>query len=428
MSSIGVTIGFILILFLFIAGTPVWLSILSGSIVLLLYGIGTTAGNIPLGFFSSVDTFTMMAIPFFLLGGNIMAYGGCAEPIFNVMNSWFGKRRGGIPIATIATAMMYAAITGSTNATLAGITAICLPNLRRAGYSDKYSSGMMACAATLGQMIPPSILMIAYGGLVGVNAGTLFIAGIIPGFLCGFGLMFVAYLRSPKPAELNVVFPPETYSINTRLSSLAIGLPAIIMPVIILGSIYGGIMTPTEAGALSCVYGLFICLTIYRGMKKGVMKKILAESCDTNCMVFILCAASVMFAQPLTRLGVPQLFSELFDRFGFTGIRLVIAVIVIYLILGCFVEALPIMYLVFPVVLPALRAQGVDMTWFCIITILCLNIGQVTPPFGSAMFMAAKLIGIPPAEVIKESMPYLFSMLVLLVIIVAFPILSTCLI
>jgi C4-dicarboxylate transporter DctM subunit len=421
-------IGMAVIVLLFAIGAPIWLSLTSGSMVILLLGIGTSSLTIPTQFYSGVDTFTVMAIPFFLFAGNIMAYGGSAPYIFNLVNSLVGNKRGGIPIATILTAMLYAAITGSVAATLTGIRSICLPNMRKAGYSDKFSAGVMCSSSTMGVLIPPSILMIIYGGLAQQNVGTLFVSGIIPGILCGASLIIVAYLRSPSLKELDVAYPAETFSWKNRGINLVKGAPAVLMPLIVLGSIYAGIMTPTESGALSCIYGLIVSLFVYRALKIRTMNGILKDTANSTSMVFLMNAGSALFSLPLTRLGIPQVFARLINNAGLTGTPLVIAIVLIFLVLGCFIDSMPIMFLVLPIVLPALKAARVNLIYFNVITILCMQIGMITPPFGSAMYLTARLIGIPAVEVIKEVTPYLLTMVGFLFLLIFVPWLSLCLV
>ncbi len=421
-------LGIAVIVILMIIGAPIWLSFTTGSAIILILGFHSNPMVIPTQLFSGVDSFTLMAIPFFLFAGNIMAYGGSAPYIFNMMNSLVGNKRAGVPIATILTAMLYAAITGSVAATLAGVTSICLPNLQKAGYSDKFSSGVICSASTMGVMIPPSMLMIIYGSLAQQNVGTLFISGIIPGIVTGLVLMVVAFFRSPSLKDLGVVFPADTYKIKTKLINTGKAVPALGMPIIVLGSIYAGIMTPTEAGALSCVYGLIVSVLIYRALKFSNMKQILWDTADSTSTVMLMNAGSIIFGIPLTRLGAPQAFANMIVNSGLSGTALVIAVVVVFLVLGCFMDSMPIMYLVLPIVLPALRMAGVNLIYFNSITILCMQIGMITPPFGSAMYLTARFLNVPAADVIKELIPYLLSMIAVVVVLIFVPWLTLCLV
>lgn len=428
MNMFYIILGFSLIIILFCLNTPIWIAFSAGSTIVLFGGLGIPSSNIMANFFSAVDVFTLMAIPFFVLAGNVMAYGGASIHIFNFMNSFVGRIRGGIPIATILTAMVYAAITGSTPATLVGINAICLPNLRRAGYSDKFSAGMMCSAATLGQMIPPSLLMIIYGGLTQLDVGKLFLSGIVPGLIITLGLCITAYIKSPQLSELNVAFPEETFEWKNRGKYTVKALPALLMPIIVLGSIYSGVMTPTEAGSLSCVYGFIISAFVYRGMKVKEFKHIIQQSVRSNGMIMFIVSAATLFALALTHMQLPQMLATLITQYNMSPRMLVIVIVVFMLFLGCFLESTPILYLVIPIVLPALKAAGVSLIYFNVLTILCMEIGQITPPFGTSMYFAARLIGVPAADVIKEEIPYLITMIVCLIVFIFVPQFSLCLV
>lgn len=423
-SMLWIIIGFCIIVMLFVIGAPIWLAFLTGSAVLLTLGIGTSGTTVAVQYTTGVDSFTMMAIPFFIFAGNIMAYGGASLPIFNFMNSFLGKRRAGIPIAVVLTSMVYAAITGSTVACLSAVSSICLPIMRKAGYSDKYTAGVISISSTMGNLIPPSLLMIVYAGIASQDVSKLFLSGIIPGILCGLVIAGVAYFKSPKLEELTVVYPPETYSAKNRLKSLGRGLPALLMPIIILGSIYAGIMTPTEAAALSCAYGLIVSIFYYRGMTLAGFKQTMRETANSNAMIFVMAGSAFVFAQPITRLGIPQLFASMIADAGFSKFELILAVAAIMLIMGCFLDSMPILYLVLPIVLPAMRAVGVDLIHFNVVMIICMQIGQVTPPFGVALYLAAKLMDVPIVPLIKEVIPYLLGVLILMLVLIFVPQLS----
>lgn len=412
-------LGFGALVLLFVSACPIWVALSTAAIILLVFGLGISGSIVPMQIFSQVDVFTMMACPLFLFAGNVMAYGGSSPYIFKVMNSFVGRMRGGMPLATILCSMIYAAITGSSTATLSGVAAICLPAMRKAGYSDRFTAGLMACCCTLGQLIPPSILMIVYGTITQQNAGTLFISGIVPGIICAGAMMAVAWFKSPKVDRAS--FDPADFTWKARGTAIVQGAPAIFMPLIVLGSIYGGLMTPTEAGAMSCIYGLFISFFVYHGMKAKELKQSLVEASYSNSLVFTLCAGSLLFSIPLTYMQIPQAVASFVVDMGLGKLELTIAVTIVYLILGCFLDPLPIVYLVLPIVLPSLQAVGINLIHFNIITIISMQIAQVTPPFGIALYMSAKVIDVPVGQVIKECIPYLLSMVVVLLVIIFVP-------
>lgn len=417
-----VTAGLLITLILFVIGVPIWVALAGGSIFLLLFSIATDPQMIPISFFGGIDSFTLMACPFFLIAGNVMAYGGTSPYIYNIINSYFGRIRGGIAITTVLMSMVYAAITGSTLATLAGVSTIALPNMIKQGYSRKFCGGLLCVCATLGQMIPPSVYMIVYGTLTQQNAGQLFISGIIPGIICGGILSIIAYFRSPK---LNMEFinslDPAYFSWASRGKFLFKGFPALVMPIIVLGSIYTGVATPTEAGSFAVIYGILISILGYRSMSFKDMVKAMKESATTNSMIFMLVPASLLFAIPLTFARLPQQLGEYVASLGLSGTEVMIATTILFLILGCFLDSLPVMFLTIPILLPTLQMAGVNLIQLNVITILAMQIGQVTPPFGVSLYVTSKVVEAPMMDVLKEALPYMFALVLCLILFIFVP-------
>lgn len=412
-------IGLGLTVVLFLLGIPIWAALSLGGMFLLLLEIGTPETNIPLTFFGSIDSFTLMAITFFLFAGSIMATCGPSKYIYDVVNSFFGRSRGGLAITTVVMCMVYAAITGSSTATLAGVAEVALPEMMKAGYSRKFCGGLLAASSTLGQMIPPSIYMIVYASMVQANTGELFIAGVIPGVLCGVVLCVMAYFLSPK--DLVEVTDKSIYSWQHRRAALLKGLPAIIMPIIVLGGIYTGMVTPTEAGGVAIVYSLLISTFLYRTITLDALKRSLVSTAQSNSMIFILIAGALLFANPIAFAQIPQLVSEYIVSMELGNTELLFAIAIAYIIAGCVLDSLPILYLTIPVLYPALVATGVNLVHFNIIMVLCMQIGQITPPFGMAMYVAAGVCKAPVGDVSKDSMKYLIAYCVILVFIILFP-------
>ncbi len=427
MSTFFLVLAIIVLVLMFVLGAPVWSALMSCAIILLIGHLNIPTQMVPINVFGKLDSFTLMACPFFMLAGNIMAYGGSAPYLFNVMNSWLGNKRGGIPIAVVCTCAIYAAITGATSATLAGVSNIALPVMDKAGYSRKFSGGLMACSATLGQLIPPSVIMIVYGTITQTDVSKLFLAGFIPGIICAAALAVVAFIRSPRP-EMLTTLDPENFTWKTRKITTIKGIPALIMPVIVLGGIYSGIVTPTEAGALSCVYGLVISAFVYRKMNMKNLAQTTGDSVRALSMTFMVSSASLVFAIPITYMQIPQKVAQWVTAQNLTGTSLVLLIVVIYLIMGCFLDPLPIMYLMLPIVLPTLQSAGINLIYFNIVTVIAMQIGQVTPPFGISLYMASKFIGVEITDVAKESMPYLLGMVAVLLLIIFVPQLSLMLI
>lgn len=418
-----IAIGVISIIVLFCIGTSIWMALSVGSVVMLML-LSMTTTMAPIIMLSSVDSFVLLAIPLFVIAGNVMAQGGLSPYLFAVVNSFLGRIKGGIAFSTIAVCVIYGAICGSTTATLAGASSICVPNMLKAGYTKRFTAGVISVSATLGQMIPPSIFMIVYGSIVSENVGKLFLSGIIPGLICAVAIGIVAYFKSPPVDKMNGSFAPETFSWHNRGRVIVKGFPALLMPVIILGSIYAGVVTPTEAAAVACVYGVLVCVFGYRSMNLKVISKALGDSVSMTAVVFVLVASAYLFALPLTILQIPQTVSQAVANAGLSGTSLIFAVTIVFLVMGCFLDSMPIMILVMPIIYPALLQGGVNLIHFNVITILAMQIGQVTPPFGISLYLTSKMVGCPIEQLMKETVPYLFALIIVLVILILFPQLS----
>lgn len=413
-------VGCLIMFSLFMIGVPIWLALMTGGTFLLLFFTHSSVLTVAMQFFSSVDSFTLMAIPFFLLGGAIMAHCGPAKYIYDAINAWFGRIKGGLAFSAVVMCMVYAAITGSNSATLAGVADICTPPMEKAGYSRKFIAGMLACSSTLGQLIPPSCYMIVYGSIVQENVGTLFISGIIPGIICGLAIGIWAIIKNPLKIDEN----NEIFSWKNRFTTLWKGFPALIMPIIVLGGIYTGFFTPTEAGAMAVVYGIFISVFVYRTMDWKVTKKTFIGATRSHGMVFIVISGAMIFAQSLTYARIPQRISEIVIEQGFGRIEFLLASSALFLILGCFLDPMPILFLVVPVLLPALKNLDINLMHFNVISIICMQISTVTPPYGMSLYVSSGLLKVPVEDVIKTSMPFLAVMVLVLLLIIFVPELS----
>src|SRR5690606_6283138 len=373
--------------------------------------------SVPMTMFGSIDSFVLLAVPFFLLAGNVMAYCGPARYIYEAVDSYVGHVKGGMAFTTVLTCIVYAAITGSTTATLAGVSALATPPMLRAGYSREFIAGLLSVSSTLGQMIPPSILMILYGALAQQNAGVLFIAGIVLGVLIGLALGATGILLSR--GQQRDVRAPEGW--DRRGVDTLKATPAILMPVIVLGGIYGGIFTPTEAAAVACAYGLAISVLVYRQITwRNFYHEAVRGAVSNSSMIFLLVAAALLFTSPLAFARLPQEVAAWTIDAGLTLMQLILVVTVLWLIMGMFLDPLPIMYLTVPVVLPALIAAEVNLVYMNVVLVLSMQIAQVTPPFGISLYVTSGIVGVPILRVVRASLPFLGVLLVSLVILILF--------
>jgi len=416
-------IGLLFTVFLFVSGIPIWTALSLGGMFLIYFVVESPVVNIPLTFYNGIDSFTLMAITFFLLAGAVMAFCGPSKYIFDVVNSLFGRRRGGLAITAVVMSMIYAAITGSSTATLAGVAEFCKPEMLKKGYSKTFIASLLAASCTLGQMIPPSILMILYASMVQENTGVLFISGIIPGILSGFVLCVMAWYQSPKVDKNEVVETTKIYSWQNRGRSLLLGIPALLMPIAVLGSIYTGLVTPTEAGGLAAVYSIVISY-FYGKLTWKAFKDTLISTVTSNAMIFILIAGALLFANPIAFQQYPQAISEYIVGLGLNSTALIFACAALFVLLGMVIDVIPILYLTIPVIYPALLATGVNLVHFNVIMILCMQIGQVSPPFGTALFVSSGVCEAPVGAVSKGVIKYLIAYTLITVVIILVPALS----
>lgn len=410
--GIGILIGLV------VGGLPIWIALTVSAIFLMYFVIGMPAVAIPMTMFGSIDSFVLLAVPFFLLAGNVMAYCGPARYIYDLVDSYVGHIRGGMAFTTVVTCMIYAAITGSTTATLAGVSALATPPMVRAGYSRDFIAGLLSVSSTLGQMIPPSILMVLYGALAQQNAGVLFMAGIVPGIFIGLALGITGIaLSRRRQRELQ-----ERQSWRKRGAATLKAAPALLMPIIVLGGIYGGVFTPTEAAAVACVYGLAIALFVYHRITwHNFYNEAVRGAVSNSSMIFLLVAAALLFSSPLAFAQLPQEIAAWTIDAGLSQLQLILIVTLLWIVMGMFLDTLPIMYLTLPVVLPALQAADVNLIYMNVILIMAMQIAQVTPPFGLSLYVASGIMGVPIIQVVRASLPFLAVLLACLVVLIAFP-------
>jgi len=370
-----------------------------------------------------VDSFPLLAIPMFVLSGIIMAKGGVSKKLFDVFSYFIGKRTAGMPSAVIVTCLFYGAISGSAPATVAAVGSMTIPVLINLGYDVKFSTALVAVAGSLGVIIPPSIPFILYGMASGASIGDMFTAGIIPGFLIAGCLIVYSYIYCKKHGEDKEKINETVDALRKKgiVKVLLDSFWALLTPVIILGSIYSGVASPTEAAVLSVFYALIISLFVYKTLTLKEIPNIFRESIRTfGPMLFILAAASA-FARVLALMNVPQTVSVWITS-TFTSKAVILLVINLFLLLvGMVMDGGPAILILTPIMVPIMNTIGVDLVHFGIFMVVNLAIGFVTPPVGINLFVASSLTKIPVMEVSKHAMPFILLFLVALALIVIFP-------
>ena len=364
--------------------------------------------------FTGLDSFTLIAIPFFMLAGNLMALGGIARRIVNLADAAVGKFTGGLGMATVIGCMFFAAISGSGPATVTAMGSIMLPEMEKRGYDRAFSTGLTATAGTIGVIIPPSIPFVIYGVASGTSVGDMFKAGFIPGILIGIGLMIVCWVISKKRGYKGI---ERTKNDESFLKVFLDSLPALMAPVIILGGSYGGIFTPTEAAVVATVYSLFVGKFVYHELTWKIVYESYRSTADMNGFTGLALGFSMSFAAYLTMEQIPAKVANVVLSAVSSKIAIIALIIVILLVVGCFVDNISSCLILTPVFLPMVKAVGMDHVHFGIMMTVALAIGFVTPPYGVNLFVASAVAKLKIEEVSKAAIPFLSAMFVCLLLI-----------
>ena len=374
-----------------------------------------------------IDSFPLLAVPMFVLSGILMARGGISKKLFDVFAYFLGKMTAGMPCAVIVTCLFYGAISGSAPATVAAVGSMTIPILTRLGYDKDFSTAVVAVAGGLGVIIPPSIPFIMYGMASGESVSDLFISGIIPGIMIGGLLMVYAIYYCKKHGEDKEKIAEVVDELHEKgfLSVLKESFWAILSPVIILGCIYSGIASPTEASVISVFYALFVSMVIYRSIHWKDVWGILVEAVRTYSPILFILAASVAFSRVLTLMQVPQSVSAWILAHFTNKVVLLLVINVFLLIVGMVMDTTPAILILTPILLPIVTAIGMNPIHFGIMMVVNLAIGFVTPPIGVNLFVASSLTDIPVMRIAKKAMPMIAFFLMALLVITFVPAVST---
>jgi tripartite ATP-independent transporter DctM subunit len=403
-----------------IVGLPVAFALILASVsALVINGIPLDAfvQNISLG----VNSFPLLAVPFFILAGQLMNSGGITNRVFRFANHLVGPIRGGLGQVNILSSLIFAGMSGAAIADASGLGVVEIKAMRDAGYDNDFSVAITSASSTVGPIIPPSIAMVVYGMAAEVSVGRLFIGGIIPGVLMTVALMLLTYLIATKrkyPTEPRVslhIFVRDTIS----------ALPALMTPLIIVGGILGGVFTATEAGAVAVLWALIVGLLIYREMTPKDLARILLEAMLTTAKILFIVGGAAVFGWVLTYFNIPARFAAFMSGITSNPTLTILLFIVLYLLLGCFMEAGAVIVMTVPVVMPLLNQIGIDPIFFGVLMTMCLSIGTLTPPLGTVMYVMCNIGEISVERFIRIILPFLAVLIAVVLLVGFFPSLVT---
>lgn len=379
---------------------------------------------------TSLDSTSLLSVPLFILSGNLMAKGGISKRLFDVFAYFVGDRTGGLPIAAIITCLFYGAISGSAPATVAAVGAMTIPILIDLGYDKDFVVGMVATAGGLGVIIPPSLPFIMYGIASTESVGTLFVCGIVPGILIGAILSVYTYFYCKYKGEDKARLKENAAELRARGFGNIVkeGFWALLTPVIILGGIYGGVVTPTEAATVSVVYSLIVGIFIYKDITWKDLIPITSDSVRSCAPIMLIVASATCFGRILTLLNVPQqLATTLLETFA-SPVVLLLVINIFLLFVGMIMETLAAILILTPIFLPVVTAIGMSPLHFGVMMVVNLAIGFVTPPVGVNLYVASSLSGVPVTRVAKHALPYIVMFFLALMLITFIPQISLCLV
>ena len=410
-----------------ILGIPIGICLGLSSICAILYS-GTSLTIVATNMYSGISKFLLLAIPFFVLSGNIMAKAGISKRLIRFVDTCVGHKKGGIAIVCVIVACFFGAISGSGPATVAALGMVLIPAMiERGGFSAPFSTALMATSSSIAIVIPPSIAFVVYASITGVSIADMFTAGIVPGILMGVALVIVVLLEAKKH---NIQPTQKKATAKERWDAFKDAFWGFLMPVIILGGIYGSVFTPTEAAAVSVVYGLFVGIFIYKEIKLKDLWDLMVDSAKTTGGIMLIVASASLFSFVCTKFGIAQAASDLLGSVAHNQFVFLLIVNIIFLIAGCFIDANSAMYIFIPIMLPVCKALGYDLVAFGIVATVNLAIGQVTPPVGVNLFVAISVklkkgMEVTIQQISKAVMPMIAASVAVLLLITYVPQIST---
>lgn len=412
------TLCLLVVFFLAAMGAPVAISMIIGAIAYLAASgqdVALAGEQIIQGVYNS---FILLAVPLFIVAANIMNAGAISERLLKFCVAIVGHLRGGLGHVNVVSSLIFSGMSGSAVADAAGVGKVVIEMMTKGGrYKPGYAAALTAASATIGPIIPPSIPMVIYALVSGASVGYLFIAGLVPGLLMGVVLMVMNRVQSTR---LNAVME-EKVPLRDLPGITWRAFPTLMMPAILLYGIYGGVTTPTEAAAVAATYALFLAAVVYRSISWSELVEVFRNSAVSSASVGLVISAALIFNYIVATENIPTQVAGLLASWDLSTFQFLMAVNVIFLLLGCLLDATTVILVIVPLLVPACRELGVDLVHFGVIAVVNLMIGLVTPPYGVLLFVINGTTKIPLASIIKEVIPFIAVLLVALVVMTAFP-------
>ncbi len=408
----------ILLFIVFIAmGVPI--SYVIGIVALLGIFLIPNLGGIVvfMKMFTGLGSFVLLAVPLFILAANLMNHGSISKRLIDFSNALVGHRRGGLAHANIVVSMIFAGVSGSSQADTAGVGKVLIPKMQESGYDNETAVGVTAASSTLGSIIPPSITMVVFAGIANVSTGKLFLVGIVPGIILGLSMMLVVFIISKKRN-----FPRyDKVSVKDTVKLFLTSFPALLTPVIIIGGIVTGAYTATEAAAFACVYALIIGMFFYRTIKPKDLPKIIKETLKLSSLSLFALATANALGELLGYYNISTRAANFFAQIPGGAPVFMITVVIFFLFIGTFMDAVPAMILFVPVILPGALALGIDPAHLGLVVVMTLALGLVTPPYGLCLLIAGSIANIDIERSFRGVIPYFIIAVVVLLCVALFP-------
>lgn len=415
MAAVAILIFFALL----VIGTPIYLTL--GASAAVMFAAAGSLLPFAQKLIDELNSVTLLAVPYFVIAATFMERGGVARALIDAASAWVGRLPGGLGLVAVLACTIFAAMCGSSVATAIAMGTILVPAMLRGGYARGFASGIVGASGTLGILIPPSLAFVVYGVLADISIPRLFLAGVVPGLMQAALLAAYVLWFSRRAGYAVAAEMPRREKLRRTWSAL----PALSVPVIVLGGLYGGIVTLTESAALSAIVAIVLSIFVYRGIRPAALLPTMAIAVRNATVIMIIIAVALAFGHWVTETGVTAHAVKLIKDWGIEGWQFLLLINLLLLLLGMFLEVYSVMLLIVPVIVPLLGPLGIDPIHFGVVLVINMEIALLTPPVGLNLFVIANISKTPLAEVVRGTMPFVALMLGLLVLVTYVPIIST---